>query len=276
MFSLRRGMVMSQRDQLTEIVSTLLMLPPGDLTADTSLARLDTSLGSVRLVLALKRLGLKLPSDRVPPTFRDLEFALGTNGAVREVSAAETTATPVPAARVNGFQGGLQVGLDIQEVGALPIPADYWEDDFYRENFDKSEIASAVVTAEPRTHLAGYWCAKEALRKCDPSFIGTRPDATAVAHDEGGRPYLVSVTSAGRTRLPHSLSISHSGQVASAVVVIGPPPPLPLPAERLQDPDKPAKPPAKQASRSNTLVVTASIVITLVMVTILVFFRHSL
>ena len=287
MFSLRRGMVMSQRNQLTEIVSTLLMVPASDLTADTSLARLDTSLGNVRLVLALKRLGLKVPGDRVPPTFRDLEFALETtletNGAVREVSAAAER-TPVPAPRVNGvqadlYQRGLQVGLDIQEVGALPIPADYWEDDFYRENFDKSEIASAVVTAEPRTHLAGYWCAKEALRKCDPSFIGTRPDATAVAHDESGRPYLVSVTAAGRTRLPHSLSISHSGQVASAVVVIGPPSPspspLPFPAERLQEPDKPAKPPAKQVSRSNTFVLTAGILITLAMVTILVFFRHS-
>jgi phosphopantetheinyl transferase (holo-ACP synthase) len=274
MFSLRRGMDMSQRNQLTEIVSTLLMVPPGDLTADTSLARLDTSLGSVRLVLALKRLGLKLPNDRIPPTFRDLEFALETNGADRMVPAAETTTAPAPAAQANSFQGGLQVGLDIQEVGALPMPADYWEDDFYRENFDKSEIASAVVTAEPRTHLAGYWCAKEALRKCDPSFIGTRPDATAVAHDEAGRPYLVSVTAGGRTRLPHSLSISHSGQVASAVVVIGAP--SPLPAARLQDPDKPAKPPAKQAPLSNTLVLTAGILITLAMVTILVFFRHSL
>jgi len=264
---------MSQRDQLTDIVSTLLMLPPGELTADTSLSRLDTSLGSVRLVLALKRLGLKLPNDRVPPTFRDLELTLDANGGGSALSAAVET-TPVPAARVNGFQGGLQVGLDIQEVGALPIPADYWEDDFYRENFAKSEIASAVVRAEPRTHLAGYWCAKEALRKCDPSFIGTRPDATAVAHDDGGRPYLVSVTPAGRTRLPHSLSISHSGQVASAVVVVGPP--SPLPAARLQEPDKSAKPPAKQASRSDTLVLTASIVITLAMVTILVFFRHSL
>ena len=110
----------------------------------------------------------------------------------------------------------------------------------------------------------------------DRGVLGLYRSRHRHAHDEGGRPYLVSVTSAGRTRLPHSLSISHSGQVASAVVVIGPPPPLPLPAERLQDPDKPAKPPAKQASRSNTLVVTASIVITLVMVTILVFFRHSL
>ncbi len=177
MFPLRSGMVMSQRNQLTQIVSTLLMMPPGDVTADTSLARLDTSLGSVRLVLALKRMGLELPDNRIPPTFRDLEFALETtletNGAVRVVPAAEPMR--VPAAQANGFQGGLQVGLDIQEVAALPIPADYWEDDFYRENFDKSEIASAVVTSDPRPHLAGYWCAKEALRKCDPSFIGDAP-----------------------------------------------------------------------------------------------------
>ena len=53
------------------------------------------------------------------------------------------------------------------------------------------------------------------------------PAATAVAHEESGKPYLLLVTPAGRTRLPHALSISHSGLIAGAVVFTGPSPEQP-------------------------------------------------
>ena len=53
----------------------------------------------------------------------------------------------------------------MQEIAALPVTADYWDHEFYRETFEPSEIAYAVVQSDPRTHLAGFWCAKEALRK---------------------------------------------------------------------------------------------------------------
>jgi len=210
---------MSQSDQLREIVTTLLMLAPGELKPETSLQSLDSSLGSARLALALKRAGLRLPNlpnGAVPPTFRDLELAFNGNTGVPALS--ETVSVPA-ATPANNSSGGLQVGLDVQDIGALPSADDYWDHEFYKENFDKSEIAYAVVKPEPRTHLAGFWCAKEALRKCDPAFAGTGFATTAVAHDVGGRPYLMSITPAGRVRLPHALSISHSGQIASAVVV---------------------------------------------------------
>lgn len=62
--------------QLEEIVTTLLMLPPGELKPETSLQPLNTSLGNARLGLALKRAGLQLPGNTVPATFRDLAMAL--------------------------------------------------------------------------------------------------------------------------------------------------------------------------------------------------------
>jgi phosphopantetheinyl transferase (holo-ACP synthase) len=209
---------MSQSNKLGEILTTLLMLAPGELKPETSLRSLDSSLGSTKLALALKRAGLRLPGDAVPPTFRDLELALNGNTGAPALS--ETVSVPA-ATPANNSSGGLQVGLDVQDISALPSADDYWDHEFYKENFDKSEIAYAVVKPEPRTHLAGFWCAKEALRKCDPAFAGTGFATTAVAHDAGGRPYLMSVTPTGRVRLPHALSISHSGQIASAVVVSG-------------------------------------------------------
>ena len=80
-----------------------------------------------------------------------------------------------------GAAGGLQVGLDVEDIRLLPQAKDYWEHEFYSGSFAKSEIAYAVLQAEPRTHFAGFWCAKEALRKCDPGFAGVDP-----ASDGGG------------------------------------------------------------------------------------------
>jgi phosphopantetheine--protein transferase-like protein len=120
----------------------------------------------------------------------------------------------------NGGLAGLQVGLDVEDIRSMPVASDYWEHEFYRGSFAKSEIAYAVLQLEPRTHFAGFWCAKEALRKCDPSFAGVAPERTAVAHDADGRPYLTVETDAGPERLAHAVSISHTTEVATAVVVL--------------------------------------------------------
>ena len=263
---------MSQSNQLSEILTTLLMLAPGELKPETSLQSLDSSLGTARLALALKRAGLRLPGDAVPPTFRHLELAL--NGNTTAPDSSETVSVPVTA-QVNNSPGGLQVGLDVQDIGALPLADDYWDHEFYKDNFDKSEVAYAVVKSEPRTHLAGFWCAKEALRKCDPAFAGTSFATTAVAHDAGGRPYLLSVTPTGRVRLPHALSVSHSGQIASAVVVSGSllpvaPSPPPVAAAGLES--KPVPPP--QSSRTAGFAIVAGVLVLLAIIGILAFVRY--
>jgi phosphopantetheine--protein transferase-like protein len=125
----------------------------------------------------------------------------------------------VSSATGNSGIAGLQVGLDVEDIRSLPEATDYWEHEFYRTSFARSEIAYAVLHMEPRTHFAGFWCAKEALRKCDPSFASISFDRTAVAHDPDGRPYITLETEAGFARLGHAVSISHTAEVATAVVV---------------------------------------------------------
>lgn len=269
MFGLRGGLVMSETNQVSEILTTLLMLAPGELKPETSLKSLDSSLGSTRLALALKRAGLRLPGNAVPPTFRDLELALNGNAGAPLPS--ETA--PVPAMTpVSDAFGGLQVGLDVQDIGALPVADDYWDHEFYKENFDKSEIAYAVVKPDPRIHFAGFWCAKEALRKCDPAFAGAPFASTAVMHDVDGRPRLLMVTSTERVRLPHALSISHSGQIASAVVVSGSAP-LSAAAEPASKPaSKPA--PTSQPSRTAGFTLVAGVLVVAALIAFLAFVRY--
>jgi len=208
---------MPQTEQLRSLVATMLSLSPAEVGDGTSLAALNTSLGSAKLRLGLKRLGFTLPVNAKPATFAGLVAAL-SGEAVAESPA--KAAAPVAAAST-GSLGSLKVGLDVEDIRSLPVAADYWEHEFYRGTFAKSEIAYAVLQAEPRTHFAGFWCAKEALRKCDSAFAGVSPEKTAVAHDADGQPYLMFDSGAGPERLAHAVSISHTSEVATAVVVAG-------------------------------------------------------
>lgn len=204
---------MTQSEQIRAMIATMLMVTPAEVADGTSLAALNTSLGSAKVRLGLKRLGLALPVGSKPATFAGLLAALSGEPA--------PIAPPVPVTKAATDSSGLQVGLDVEDISSLPVATDYWEHDFYRSNFAKSEIAYAVLEAEPRTHFAGFWCAKEALRKCDPSFAAVSPAQTAVAHEADGRPYLTRESEAGSERLPHAVSISHTLEIATAVVVSG-------------------------------------------------------
>jgi phosphopantetheine--protein transferase-like protein len=217
LFTLHLGVLMDQIADVRSLIATMLMLPADRLTPDTSLRSLDTSLGGARLILGLKRLGLKPVFHRVPPTFGELKNSL----------TGERTASPVntdnnvedEALQQASPPGALSVGLDIQDLKSLPLSADYWEHEFYQGCFSRVEVAYAVVQSEPRAHFAGFWSAKEALKKCDPSFINVDLTLLTVAHDATGKPFFLYQRSGDALRLPHAISISHSGNMASAVVI---------------------------------------------------------
>jgi phosphopantetheine--protein transferase-like protein len=229
------GVVMIDQGQLRDLIATMLRVPVAEVSEGTSLAALNTSLGSARIRLGLKRLGLALPAGAAPATFGGLLAALSGEAAPQAAEKTDSPPRPLPLAAGNGGFAGLQVGLDVEDIRSMPAASDYWEHEFYRGSFSKSEIAYAVLHPEPRTHFAGFWCAKEALRKCDPSFAGIAPELTAVAHDANGRPYLTLETEAGPERLAHAVSISHTTDVATAVVVLAPAAPvveaIPAPAQ---------------------------------------------
>ena len=213
MLAVRGGMVVVRENELRAAIATILMISPDQVCARTSLSALDNSLGAAKLRLAVKRLGMATPAGFRPANFGELCESLG--GAAAEPQPATQPmngAFPLP-------MSGPRVGLDLQEISALPAPVDYWEHSFYAGTFSKSEIAYAIAQAEPRVHFAGFWSAKEALRKCDERFFDVELPATAVEHDPSGRPSFVWKSAAGDQRLPHSLSISHTAGIAMAVVM---------------------------------------------------------
>ena len=218
---------MSQSEELRQMFATMLSLRPDELQPETPLATLNTSLGGARVNLGLKRLGLALPHGFMPTTFGAMLAALtgeaqdaepGGTGVAAKLAQIPAYSAPPVAIGSNGFSG-LSVGLDVETIGSLPVADDYWEHEFYRGNFSRTEVAYAVLQTDPRTHFAGFWCAKEALRKCDRTLAGVSPASTAVAHDADGHPHLTLDTGTGPVRLPHAVSISHTADLATAIVV---------------------------------------------------------
>jgi phosphopantetheine--protein transferase-like protein len=208
----------TKEQELKGVLATMLMTEPGAIRPETSLVVLNTSLGAARLRLGLKRLGLVLPASVRPATYGGLVAVLA--GGTAAAAAAGPLAS---AAAVSVSAGGeLKVGLDVEEIKALPVAKDYWEHGFYRGSFAASEIAYAVLDGEPRVHFAGFWCAKEALLKCDAAYVDVEFSRIAVAHDAAGKPYLTLAAENGFwDRLPHAVSIAHTAEVATAVVVTG-------------------------------------------------------
>lgn len=231
-----------QPDQIRAAIAPMLSLRPEDITSATPLTGLQTSLAGARLKIALKRLGLELPKGPTPASFGALERLLtGSAGASPEPAAQtatpfRTSATPTSATPTPGLPAGIAGGIDVQQISDLPVTSDFWTHEWYAAMFSPAEIAWAVTSAEPREHFAGFWCAKEALRKCSPQFRDVAPRTTFIAHEEDGRPFLSAEGPSGPTRLPHIVSISHSGPVATALViqvpepVSSPPDPTVLPA----------------------------------------------
>lgn len=122
----------------------------------------------------------------------------------------------------NGTIGAVSsCGVDLERVDALPMADDVWRHPFYREMYTKAEIAYCLSRENPAEHFAARWCAKEALKKCEPAWLRAEISAVEVVLDEHGAPSLWTTDGEERRRLPVAVSLSHTAEMAVAMVVSG-------------------------------------------------------
>ncbi len=215
---------MGTPDPVTELVARLLRMPSEEVSPAVSLRELSTSIGLTRLRLGLGKLGYDLRVRRTPETFGALTMLL--LDAANEAEPPMPLASQVRASRADDSaklpglsSGAIRVGVDIQGVRCLPETDDYWRHEFYSSTFDDHEIGYAVVQPEPKVHFAGFWCAKEALRKCNGALGEVPLKWIVVSHRKDGRPYLRFRDGSDLVEMPHELSISHTRDYAVAVVI---------------------------------------------------------
>jgi phosphopantetheine--protein transferase-like protein len=212
---------MDKRQHLREIVARLCRVQQEEVLSSFPLGPLVSRSINVHLLDSAlrKQLGVEPPPLQTVRTYADLEaLVLGeADGATRTGPAAgASAAVPSPPARGGGL-AGLACGLDLEPIVNLPSAEDHWTHEFYSNSFTRAEIAYCVAQAHPPRHFAARWCAKEALKKCDPAFLHEKLVDIEVVHDETNAPRFQLVRT-GQI-LPHALSITHNESVAGAVVL---------------------------------------------------------
>jgi phosphopantetheinyl transferase (holo-ACP synthase) len=107
-----------------------------------------------------------------------------------------------------GLQGSKGLGLEIENIAALPDAEDYALHEFYRANFTPSEIAYCIKRPAAKAAFQGLLAAKRAIIKS-----GAASDSP-----DGPRSVEIGFDGEGRPTYPGCLlSISDTGTIAAAV-----------------------------------------------------------
>ncbi len=211
-----------QREQLQSVVADFFETSPTTVGADFVLGgqRLASSIARAGLDAAIRRrVGVKLPAVYSARTYGELESAMLGEAVAGTGGVATTNGSPVFS--IGAVSSRIRCGVDVESIANLPEADDYWEHDFYKTHFSKAEIAYCLTTENPREHFAARWAAREALSKSDARFIEVNSSDVQVAVDDRGAPRLEWLTGDGVTTLPFAVSLTHSADLAIAVVVGG-------------------------------------------------------
>jgi phosphopantetheine--protein transferase-like protein len=214
---------------LKEVVAELYQVPVESIGPGFALAhpRFQGSAGRGILAAAIRRrIGVYCAQAFSATIYAQLENAVcGPPAAASrppvEANARLTVTGPIQPAASGGSESlsmPIQIGVDIEMVESMPEVADYWTSDFYRVHFSDAEIAYCVRQDSPRVHFAARWCAKEALAKCDATYIGVDPAKVQVVIQPNGQPAFENLASGHAEHLPFALSLTHTIQLAAAVV----------------------------------------------------------
>jgi phosphopantetheine--protein transferase-like protein len=224
-----KGGKMAQQDLLQHTVATFLGVEPQHIQPALSFTgtRLHGSLARARLYTALQQsLGIQCPAVFTARTYGELHTAVfGTPAVASEITPPQPRHSAVGDTGLSeqtSLAGGLACGIDIEMVDNLPRVQDYWEDPFYTATFTASETAYCLLQANPPLHFAARWCAKEALKKCDPAYSHTAMNQLEVTLTTTGAPVLQTAMHGTWERLPVTVSLSHTTSMAAAVVIKSP------------------------------------------------------
>jgi holo-[acyl-carrier protein] synthase len=220
------------------IIGQLARMEPSQLQPEWSLDRLglNSSLGLGVLRSALeRRFGRRLGTLTWRTTLAEVVAAVDAEGTGAAPADGESPGQIRAAADpVSGPFGGRQRnppalvppvpalghGIDLQEIAALPPwNAGPEAQAFYCDHFTAAERTAAEQRPDPRAHLCGVWCAKEAIRKSDPELCGLGPAEIAVESGPTGKPCARLLRPGWPERFAIALSISHSANYAVASAI---------------------------------------------------------
>jgi phosphopantetheine--protein transferase-like protein len=203
-------------ERIKDIVATFLRIPAAQIGPNTRIDRpaLQSSILLHRMYARLEEQGFRFENYTGIQVFGDLLRQQQITGQPAAGTGAALTAPSVPIRDLSEDAG--LIGIDIQDIQALPRTDDFRKESFYRMNFAPSEIAYCILQPDPYDSFGGLFAAKEAIIKADGTRRALPFNALEIGHTAEGVP----VTSDFR------LSISHAGGFAVAVAVSKMAPPM--------------------------------------------------
>lgn len=209
-------------EQVVSIVANIAGKSPQQVTPETSLSSLgiNSSIQILKVQSALERkYQQKLPFLADSWTLKRIAAQVGeaitdNNGAIAPTA---TEVRPTEAAKELNL-GAISIGLDLEEVDNLPDTSNYRTHEFYQTQFTPEEISYALLKNDPKQHLCGIFCAKEALKKAHTELINLRMEEIVVTHRKG-KPIITTGDRAINARFNFQLSISHTQKYAAATIL---------------------------------------------------------
>jgi phosphopantetheinyl transferase (holo-ACP synthase) len=204
-------------EKIKEIVSVFIKVPAGQIGSGTPVDRsvLQSSILVHRMYARLAEEGIVIENYAGIKVFGDL-----LQGAIGASPAASTPSTAPPLQRAATDADPLSgIGIDIEEIAALPRTTDFRKEAFYTQNFTAAEIAYCILQPDPYSSLTGLFAVKEAIVKADGQYR-VPFNMIGISHSAEGKPIYPGF----------GLSISHAGGMAVAVAVRSGAGPLQQPA----------------------------------------------
>jgi phosphopantetheinyl transferase (holo-ACP synthase) len=199
-------------EKIREIVAVFIKVPAEQIGPGTPIGRpaLQSSILLHRMYAKLAEAGLVIDNYNNINVFADLWTGQPAGTPKNDHLPAFQPSPASSAVPVAGESTGTRgVGIDIEEVSAMPEAADFRSVEFYRMNFAPAEIAYCILQADPYSSFTGLFAAKEALVKADALLKGRLFNNIVIDHTPEGKPLYPGF----------SLSISHAGGLAVAVAV---------------------------------------------------------
>ncbi|HTR30461.1 MAG TPA: 4'-phosphopantetheinyl transferase superfamily protein [Puia sp.] len=189
-------------EKIREIISVFIKVPPDQIVESTPIDRraVQSSILVHRMYARLGEAGFVVDDYAGIAVFGDLMRKQGSAGSATSI------VVPAPGGEEEDSQG---VGIDMEEVAALPRADDLRKEEFYVRNFTPGELAYCILQPDPYASLTGLFAVKEAIVKADGRYRNRPFNMIGIGHSPQGRPIFPGFR----------LSISHAGGMAVGMAV---------------------------------------------------------
>jgi phosphopantetheine--protein transferase-like protein len=198
-------------DKIKGLIATYLRVPAEQISYNTIIDRtaVSSSIALHRMYAKLAEEGFAVPDYWNIKTFSTLLERINGNGHTYIVADVQQVQVNNNVTPVHEYTQGAAVGIDMEEVSAMPKANDFREDEFYKMNFSQSEIAYCILQPAPYASFAGLFAVKEAIVKANNSNRNKPFNTIVINHDAQGKPMFPDFY----------ISLSHTGNMAVAVAL---------------------------------------------------------